>query len=364
MRARDFSTSDNLQAAAKATEKFNILRQINDDGNSNRFWDTHPGGTNTVGLIQSKATMWIQRPLDPNDVNSDIRNAQKPSIAVLLLDPSIIEGNQLWRKTRNWTQPPEMGSYLPNDLGEIPEDNSFENFIYWAKKPEAFQAPDTVPSPIWIPTQILLSIVCNQWLTVVDYLKTRLNQIDWVIAFPDDYLERGLQILEANNKLDQWRQMLPLFRDMIQDLGGLDDTIHDIISDGSICNLEHNTGAESKKEYLDFRRHIYEWKNPYQLDISRLGDRMAEFDDQIGRIVKLLKPLASMNHSRVRPNTYRPTTRLLWLALLWLLGPFLASLCSMTTHSISELGPSLRVWAITAIPIMLGFVIGLRFYTA
>lgn len=365
VRARDFRVSDNLEAAEKATEDFNILRQIKDDGNSNLFWDSYREN-NGVGLIQSKATMWIQRPLEADDANSDSRNAQKPSAAVLLLDPSIIEGNQLWRKTRNWTQPPEMGSYLPNDLGDIPEDNFFENFIYWAKKPLSFEAltTNTIPSPTLIPTQILLSIICNQWLTLVDYLETRLNQINWGIAFPDDFLERDVQMLEAHHKLCQWHQMLPLFRDMILDLDCFEDTIHDIISDASICNSEHNTGPESKRECLDSWRHIYKWKNPYQLDISRLGDRMAEFDDQIGRIVKLLKPLTHVYYSRVRPNTYQPTTRLLRLALLWLLGPFLASLGSMTTHSISELGPSLRLWAIVAIPIMLGFVMGLRFYTA
>lgn len=362
VRARNFPTNSILEVGAKAAQNFNILRRLENDDNSNQFWDSE----HHVGLIHSKATMWVQRPTEANDANSNMSNTHNPNVAVLLLDPSIIEGNPLWQKTRNWNQPPDMGSYRPSDLEEVPEDNSFENFVYWAKKPEAFNflSMDSALEFSRIPTQMLLHIICNQWLTLVDYLKTRLNHIAWEIAFPDDFMEPDVGMAERHNKLVTWHHMLPMFREMIQDMASLQYMSMDPPNDIGICKLECNSGIESKGGTRECHCCMHEWTNPYQLDISKLCDYMAEYGDQVDRLIKLNKVHGSVKHSQDRPDISRQMTSIFWLTILWILGPVLAHVLTLTTHPVSELVPSLRVWAAAAVPIMFILVLGLRFYTA
>lgn len=362
VRARNFSTNSILEAGAKAAQNFNILRRLEDDCNKILVRNIE----NQVGLIQSKATMWVQGPTEANDADSNMNNTHNPNVAVLLLDPSIIEGNPLWLKTRNWTQPPEMGSYRPSDLEEVPEDNSFENFVYWAKKPEAFNFLSTHSGLDFsrIPTQMLFHIICNQWLTLVDYLNTRLNSILWEISFPDYVTEPDVAMAERHRKLVMWHHLLPTFREMIQDMGSLQYMSIDPPNDQGICNLECNSGIDLKGGMRGCHYCMHEWTNPYQLDISKLCDRMAEFGDQVDRLVKLNKVDGSVKLSQDRSDIHRPMASIFWLTILWILGPVLAHVLTVTTHPVSELVPSLRIWAAVAVPIMFILMLGLRLYTA
>lgn len=329
--------------------------------NNDEFWD----GESHVGLIQSKATIWIQKPAERNDTNSDMSNTDYPPVAVLLLDPSIIEGNPLWRKTRNWTQPPEPG-FPPKYRESVPEGNSFENFVYWAKKPEAFNflSMDHVFESSRLPTQMILHIICDQWLTVVDYLKTRLNQIEWETSFPRGLANIDVARAKRHNKLITWHHMLPTFREMIQDMGSLQHTAHNILSEGCICQSECNSGTMSKGASRECRCCMYGWKNPYQLDISRLYDLTMECSAQVDRIMKLNTVVGHVNHSLSRSRRTLKMNLFPWLAMFWILGPVLTRVLTVTTHPISELLPSLRLWALVAFPVMFVLVVGLTFHAA
>lgn len=363
VRVRNFPTSKILEDGVIAAENFNVLRRLKDDKNNNELWDRE----SHFGLIQSKATMWIQMPADRNDANSNTSNTHSPSIAVLLLDPSIIEGNPVWSKTRNWTQPPELG-FNPKYQGGIPEDNSFENFVHWAKQPEAFNSlsTDNVSESSWLPTQMILHIICDQWLTLVDYLKTRLNQIEWEITYPNDLAlaDSDLARAERHNKLVTWHHMLPTFHEMIQDMASLQDTAHKILNERCACQSECSLGIKSKGGSRECRCCMYGWKNPYQSDISKLCVHMSECGAQVDRLMKLNTIDGFVNDNRARPDISRQTNSILWLTIIWILGPVLAQVLTVTTQPISELFPSLKLWAAVAIPFMSALVVGLRFYTA
>lgn len=91
---------------------------------------------------------------------------------------------------------------------------------------------EDVSESSWLATQMILHIICDQWLTLVDYLKTRLNQIEWGIMVPGELAlaDSDLARAERHNKLVTWHHMLPTFHEMIQDMGSLQDTAHKILN--------------------------------------------------------------------------------------------------------------------------------------
>ena len=64
--------------------------------------------------------------------------------------------------------------------------------------------------------QALLHLVCSEWLTMSDYIKTRLNQIDLEIVkpkkfAPDNHIDIALE------RLHMWRRLIPLYREMVSE---------------------------------------------------------------------------------------------------------------------------------------------------
>jgi hypothetical protein len=62
--------------------------------------------------------------------------------------------------------------------------------------------------------QALLHLVCSEWQTMSDYVKTRLSQIDWEIVDPEKFASNN-HIDGALKKLHMWRRFIPLYREML-----------------------------------------------------------------------------------------------------------------------------------------------------
>lgn len=93
----------------------------------------------------------------------------------------------------------------------------YDDFLYWAQKPDAFSTPSSGPSSsVHVPMQALLHLICSEWLTMSDYIKTRLNQIDLEIVkpkkfAPDNHIDIALE------RLHMWRRLIPLYREMVSE---------------------------------------------------------------------------------------------------------------------------------------------------
>lgn len=144
---------------------------------------------------------------------------------MLLLDPTVSEGFPLWRGHRNFHPVPSLDdpqhewpmwetlSRLPSETN--PQRCFFADFVYWAQHPEVFDPQGDVPKE-HVPLQALLHLVGSEWLTMCDYIKTRLNQIDLEAVDPEHFAATQ-HVDVALGKLHTWRRFIPLYREMVSE---------------------------------------------------------------------------------------------------------------------------------------------------
>ncbi|KAK3350332.1 hypothetical protein B0T25DRAFT_583076 [Lasiosphaeria hispida] len=242
-----------------------------------------------VGLMRTKATVWKRK-----------GEEGKCDVAVVLLDPTIQNGFPLWRGYRNWGKIPSARlsteerkgllaeSRVPsltrrkNESKSQAEQDSqvklegsksfFEDYMFWALRPETVLkqggAQITADAP-------LLRLVCAEWLTMSQYIKTRLSQIDWEITHPAEFLTQT-QIDTILNKLHTWRRLVPQYREMIS------ETLAGVLPQGP------GTGTKTPKSPLD----------AFQQDYKLVLAQMEEYERRIDRLTAVVTSAISIVDSR------------------------------------------------------------------
>lgn len=322
-----------------------------------------------------------------------------PVIGILLLDPTIKEGHPLWQHYRNWNRVPPFseGGPIPADSSPAhgEEDSSFFNdFLYWASRPTAFnfgshrdEPQGREPSPVCIPTQALLHLVCTEWLTLVDYIKTRLNQVDWEIAFPGNFLAKDEQIEKALGKLHYWRRVVPVYRAMLAEtflrvfretkhpgrgdgiFGGggggpieapnaLDDRQSSLVAQAAAPTAVTTTTTTSSGGTLASARQSSalddlmnrECINAYKQDFTLVLNYLEEYQARIDRLTGVVTAVISIQDSRRGYKDNKNLQWLTWLATLFIPLSFVATMLSMTTGPLDELRDATVLWAEVSIP--------------
>jgi hypothetical protein len=250
-------------------------------------------------------------------------------IAVLLLDPTIQAGVPLWYGYRNWEATPSIKNKDP--IVGPPRTSLYDDFVYWAKRPEAFKttAPPSHPdSNHHIPIQALLHIICAEWLTIADYIKTRLGQIEWEISTPEHFLEKHSEIDVALKKLHVWRRLVPLYREELTET--LQRVFHfpchstNLISSGNgfnQCSCALQNSAPVKQGPI----------NAFRDDFARALSYMEEYQLRIDRLTSVVTATISIKDSRRSQEDNRNVARLTWLATGFIPLSFVATLFSMQT---------------------------------
>ncbi|ROW08281.1 hypothetical protein VMCG_03177 [Cytospora schulzeri] len=337
IRARYFKDDDSFRKGDIEAQKFNVFRRLEDDHNQSKLWDKTADGKaeSRIGLIRSRVTFWVK----PKEKDNDTR------VGILLLDPTISEGHPMWRKYRNWVRPPPMRMPLPKE-GPPPGESCFEDFIYWACRPDVFDfaGSGNSSSDICVPTQALLHLVCSEWLTMIDYIKTRLNQVDWEIAFPWDFLSKDDQIDRALTKLHQWRRVVPVYREMLA------DTFLRVFRETAHPTKMHPTHdpREMTPSALD-RLMDTPCINAYKQDFSLALQYMEEYQSRIDRLTNVVTAVINMQDSRRGYKDNRNLQWLTWLATFFIPLSFVATMLSMSTDPY-QLGESAKLWAEVSLP--------------
>lgn len=410
-RSRYFFNKDAYETAEHQAYDFNVFRQLQPDYNQSKLWDTNKDDQGThlakVGHLRSKVTFWMKTPklaTTAHDIpqTSQVPAGQNPTIGILLLDPTIEEGNPVWMQYRNWSRVPSMSEKI-DDKTPLPEDSGpkqksfYEDFIYWATHPNAFsfnpESPTTThthhhdltpspSSPVCIPTQVLLHMVGTEWLTLVEYLKTRVNQIEWEIAFPDHFLTKDEQIEKALGKLHYWRRVVPIYRAMLAEtflrvfreakhpdrmrvgtttvadhmaaLGGDLGAGNDVLGDcASILTatargggVGRTRGPGSALDALLDRECI----NAYKQDYTLILNYLEEYQSRIDRLTEVVTAVISIQDSRRGYKDNKNLQWLTWLATFFIPLSFVATMLSMTTEPLVELRDAAVMWAEVSIP--------------
>lgn len=435
-RFRYFKNKDSFSEGMKQTEGFNVERRLEADHNQSKFWDTTKIGDDKpeearVGTTRTRVTFWMQEPRKkvqaastsnrptgsshsgttaPISTPFDEAVPKGPVVGVLLLDPTIKEGHPLWENLhyRNWTKVPPMSEKVSDFKGpSFGKSSFFDDFVHWATTPEAFQfwnctGPEhnehdsdlsSSPSPICLPTQALLHMVCNEWLTLLEYIKTRLMQIDWAIAFPSNFLTKDEQIEEALHKLHHWRRVVPIYRTMLTDTflrvfremkhpdrmhpdrvrPGLDDSFTRSMLNGNGTDsdglLDESTmpGRGNRLSEMNTRRGRSGYAtiqpvsalddlvnrdciNAYKQDYSLVLTQMEECQARIDRLTEVLTAVISMEDSRRGYKDNKNLQWLTWLATFFIPLSFVATMLSMTTDPLYQLRDATILWAEVSIP--------------
>lgn len=411
-RSRYFLNQDDYAKGDAQARDFNVYRLLSGDFNHSKFWDSNKDHHGTkeakVGHLRSRATFWMKTPKPTTTENAQA--VHEPTIGILLLDPTLTEGNPLWMQYRNWSRVPSMSEKTahPDPLPEdsAPEQKSlYDDFIYWATHPDAFSfnpepSPthphslhDPAASPVCIPTQALLHMVCTEWLTLVEYIKTRLNQVDWEIAFPGNFLAKDEQIEKALGKLHYWRRVVPVYRAMLAEtflrvfreakhpdrmhvgtgahdhaaaaLLALNAAEHDVDrasirtataraagagfgggGGGGGTAGSSSRGPGSALDVLLDRECI----NAYKQDYTLILNYLEEYQARIDRLTEVVTAVISIQDSRRGYKDNKNLQWLTWLATFFIPLSFVATMLSMTTGPLDQLRDAAVMWAEVSIP--------------
>ncbi|KAL2679221.1 hypothetical protein Neosp_009988 [[Neocosmospora] mangrovei] len=357
VRSRYFPNHQELSEAQDAVDRFNVMRRMDGDDNQ-AFWDKDPAmgkdgakskiskavnGSSSqqgeapvdakVGHIRSRATFWLR-----NDIDNDT------AVAVLLLEPTPQQGYPLWRGYANWdklplfSSPPEDIPLGPpsmrKDQDETPK-SWLEDFVFWAQKETCFPrlpSPSSPTSPLVVPVQALLHLVCTDWLTFTDYLNARLNQIDWEISRPA-FLPVNDDREPILNKLNIWRRWVPVCRDM------LSATLR------QASDLELQQKRYDGEAYRIDTEAIFE---PYRRDYERIQERLNDYEVRIDRLSTVVNNAISLEDARNTAKNSESVGNLTVLASLFVPPSLVASLLAMNTEPLKDLDEALKWWVVAS----------------
>lgn len=384
--ARYFETSKDFDKASNEAGQFNILRRPDDDLSNKSWWDEKNA---VVGLTRSRATFWLQ----PGHTAGELAvgeyrdmnltgwwNAYELS-GVLLLDPTVDSGIPLWRGRRNWypTPPPnsEPSSWL---VDPPPEPNKFyDDFLWWAQHPEVFSTSPTSTRNIHVPMQALLHLICSEWRTMTDYIKTRLCQIDLGLCKPQWFAANPQIELEV---LNMWRRFIPLYREMISE--ALEQVFrfpcHTETFDAAIPeeeastpqppgNGEPNNAVLSSKDstranIIPSDQQSCSYTPPktprrlgsiaaYRNDFVIALSSMEEYQRRIDRLTEVVTAAIQIADSRRALNDARNLGRLTWLATVFIPFNLIASILSMQLHAQEISGDTVKLYFEVSLPLVL-----------
>lgn len=274
----------------------------------------------------------------------DVKGSTKYDCAgVLLIDPTIKAGTPLWYGYRNWEDTP---SYKVDKLPKPPpRDTFFNDLVYWAQKHESFVSRYATPSA-HLPIITLLHLICAEWLTMSEYIKTRISQIEWEISVPEHFLKPGTNINDALNKLHMWRRLVPLYREMIA------ETIQ------RVSEMEWPTdhiGAQPST-ILDSTKEHNTPLGIFGDDFKKALGFMDDFQDRIDRLTSVVTAVISIEDSRHARDDNRNLARLTWLGTFFIPLSYISSLFSMQPD-ISQLGNTYKLYFAVAFPAAMGAVL-------
>ena len=286
------------------------------------------------------------------------------SPGVLLVDPTIKSGFPLWYGYRNWEETPSMHETKAPD--SPPRDSLFNDLVYWAQNTDAFKTSSATDpaSNIHIPIQALLRLVCAEWLTLTEYIRTRLGQIEWEISFPEHFLGKDTSVDVALKKLHIWRRLVPLYREMLAEtlqrvfhfpchapnlpngrsgLGNINSKASETAEGNNLptnCQCPMHDSTSTKQGPI----------NALRDDFARVLSYMEDYQDRIDRLTSVVTAIISIEDSRRGRDDNRNVSRLTWLATFFIPLSFVASLFSMQAD-IGTIRETIKWYFAAALPL-------------
>lgn len=315
VRLRYYHSKESFENARHESNNFNVLRRPDNDEN---HWHYLDKPNSIVSVTRTKTSVWIGSDPTCKDVQ----------IAIVLIDPTISEGQTLWYGPTNWLLPldsPEIEAVpkaLPVALFErlVTSISQYPYLPLQANK--AFTSFEMISHPT-------IYTICAEWLMVCDYLKTRLGQIEWELEKPARFRSKGDIIDSSLRRLHVWRRLVPVFRQMIT------ETVEQALP--TVVQLSCSVGGSGSLS------------DDITPELTRVRNALDEVQARVDRLTSVVTSEISIEDSRRALEENHNLARLTWLATIFLPLSFVTGIFSMQPD-ISELRTTFGWYFLTAIP--------------
>lgn len=246
--------------------------------------------------------------------------------AVLLVDPTITEGFQIWGGYRNLEDCPRMRT--ASSLSGPPRTSTFEDIVYWTSQLSLSEIQEIPQDPLMLFKKALMA-VCAEWYTLLKYATTRLTQLEWELENPGlQHREGGLRT--TIQKLHSWRRRLPIFRTLLLEL------LEKVVKQTSSRNITSPPSANCLTEL--------------QQDCENLAATIEQLQLRADRIMSVVTAVMSIDESKKAFQQNRSLARLTWLAVFFVPLTFMTGLFSMQAD-LTALGRTLWIYFSVATPL-------------
>jgi Mg2+ and Co2+ transporter CorA len=180
----------------------------------------------------------------------------------------------------------------------------------------------------------MLKTACAEWYIVIQYITTRLVQIEWELENPQFRNDpRGLDA--SLQKLHPWRRSLPRFQEMVSE---------------ALESLSSSSGNDEEDNLWDLRH-----------EFQRISAQLLLLQNRTEAIVNVAAAIINIEESKRAIEQNRNFARLTYLGLVFVPMSFVSSFYSMS-NDISSLKDSFWIYFVTALPITVLALLVARYF--
>lgn len=181
-----------------------------------------------------------------------------------------------------------------------------------------------------------------------DYIKARLNQLDWEIVKPEFFGRGKKGVNDMLEKLHMWRRLVPLYREMVS------ETIRHVDQFSGRIQVPMASCKSTDDEQHMLISH-------YKLDLAHVKSQLEEYQNRIDQITSVVTAVISIDNSRRGLQDNRNIGRLTWLATFFIPLSLVAGILSMQSDVRDISRNTFKVYFATSLP--LGVVIAVAALT-
>jgi Mg2+ and Co2+ transporter CorA len=214
--------------------------------------------------------------------------------------------------------------------GSPPRDSAFEEIIYWVINiiAESQTAIHTHPKYLTVP---ILTIIAAEWLTLLQYCTTRVNQVELDLQ-NHSFTNPPLRLESSLRRIYHWRRALPIYQKWVN------ETLRNILSDKTLI---HNSPVNPP---------LLKLRDDFLIIQQDLEAIQTQVQNQIMNMVSTVGAITSLQENQRAMELNRNLTRLTYLAVVFVPMSFVSSFLSMTPN-VSELAETFKLYFILSLPL-------------
>ena len=205
-----------------------------------------------------------------------------------------------------------------------PRTSAFDDLVYWSRRLSKEEIASIKMDPRVLGLKAY-TIVCAEWRSLIQYIDTRLSQIEWEVEAPDAH-DNARDLNASLQKLHPWRRSVPAYYQLVA------ETIDRIFPEED--NLTANTNGLSV----------------LLPDFQIVLRKISALEARVERIVNVATAIINIDEARRSVEQNRNFGRLTYLAVVFVPASFISSFLSMAPD-VSSLAQTFWIYATIAIPL-------------